>query len=90
MIKLIINIVTWVKGHIYELFAGSTGFISTIAVDWNHIAERAIETFIIAIVNGAGAAAAGWLVVWTLKKIFKKDVRNINRNTNGPGRPSNS
>jgi len=66
------KIVHFIKEHIYETAAAGTGFLSTLVVDWHHIAERAVETFILATVNGASAAAAGFIVVYVLKKFIKK------------------
>lgn len=61
-----------IKKHIFELSAGGVGFTSTIVIDWKHIAERAIETMITASINGAVAAAAGYLAVYLLKKLLNK------------------
>lgn len=62
----------FIKKAAFELWAGGIGFISTFVIDWRHIAERAIETTIIASINGAVAAVAGYLALLIVKKIFPK------------------
>lgn len=67
------DIAVFLKNHLLEIGAGGVGFISGFVIDWNHIAERAVETTIVATINGACAATAGFIAVWLLKKIFKKN-----------------
>jgi hypothetical protein len=58
----------WIKEHVgFSLWTFGTA--SRIIIDWNHIAERGIETAIVAFING-GMAALGGLIMLGLIKLF--------------------
>jgi hypothetical protein len=44
---------------------------TTFAIDWNHIAERGVETGILALINTAVAVIAGLSIRWAWKKFIK-------------------
>ena len=62
----------WIKHHIGGLLLWLGGFSWTIVIDWNHLAARAIETVILAAINGTVVAIFGFVGVFFLKKILKK------------------
>lgn len=51
--------------------SATVGAGSTFAIDWNHIAERGIETGILALINTVVAVVAGLSVRWVWKKFIK-------------------
>ena len=55
-----------------EISAGGVGVLSTVIIDWHHLAERALETAICATINGGLAAVAGYLGILIMKKILPK------------------
>jgi hypothetical protein len=62
----------WIKHHLGGIILWFGGFSWTIAIDWNHLAARAIETIILAAINGTVVAICGFAGVFFLKKILKK------------------
>jgi hypothetical protein len=53
------------------VLAAGSGVSGTLVIEWNHIAERAIETAILAAINGSIAAFAGLAIAWIWKKLVK-------------------
>lgn len=62
--------------YAFELSAGATGSVTTLVIDWNHIAGRAVETTIIAGANGAAAALAGYIALRIFKWLFPERKQN--------------
>lgn len=50
-----------------EIGAGS-GAVTAVIINWNHIAERAIETAILSAVGAIVGTIVGWIVVKLLPK----------------------
>lgn len=63
-------ITNFISKYAFELSAGATGSVTTFVIDWNHIAERAVETTIIAGINGGTAALAGYVALRIFKWLF--------------------
>lgn len=55
----------------FETLGFFSGMTLTIIIDWSHIAERAFETGVIALIGGAFGALGGLIVAWFFKKFFK-------------------
>ena len=53
-----------------EITSGVAGVSSSLALNWQHITERAIETLILAIVSGGSAALSGYIAILIIKKIL--------------------
>ena len=63
------------KTTTYEIIGASSGILSTIVIEWSHIAEKAIETGIIALIGGICGAIGGFIVAWFFKKYLKVEKR---------------
>lgn len=65
-----------IKTYILVEYGAGTGTLLTIALQWQHISERIIETATLALIGGAFGALGGIIVAkvprifsWILKKI---------------------
>lgn len=54
-----------------EILGFVSGTALTILIDWSHIAERAIETGIVALIGGIFGAIGGYIVAVIFKRFFK-------------------
>ncbi len=73
MIEITYKISHWIKEKAIELiFGGGGGVATTIIIDWNHIAEKAIEVGILAGMNGGVGTFIALIVAHFVKKILKK------------------
>lgn len=64
----------WMKEKAIELtFGGGSGVLTTLLIDWNHIAERAVETIILAGLNAGIGTTIALIVAHFVKKWFLKN-----------------
>ncbi len=73
MTDIFYHIGHWMKDKAIELtFGGGSGVLTTILIDWNHLAERAVETIILASLNAGIGTAIALIVAYFIKKRIKK------------------
>lgn len=70
MIEFKTVISNFVSKYVFELSSGAVGSASTFVIDWNHIAERAVETTVIAAINGGVAGVSGYILLRLIKWVF--------------------
>lgn len=73
MTDIIYQVGHWMKEKAIELtFGGGSGILTTLLIDWNHLAERAVETIVLASLNAGIGTVIALIVAHFIKKSIKK------------------